>query len=67
MQKIVRDGKTVTVFDDVEEMKWHYHARLCRNSADIMAKFMIDFASKNVAEANRWLKVLDSQYEVKVT
>jgi hypothetical protein len=65
MKTEVRDGKTITIFDNVEEMKWHYHARLCRNSADIMAQFMVDFASKNVAEANKWLKILDSQYEVK--
>jgi len=63
MKTEVRDGKTITVFDNVEEMKWHYHARLCRNSADTLALFMVNI--QDVKEANKWLKTLDNQYEVK--
>ena len=64
MKEIIRDGKTITVFDDVTEMKWHYHARLCKDSNDNVARFMINI--QDVKEANRWLKTFDDQYEVKV-
>jgi len=63
MKTEIKEGKTITVFDNVEEMKWHYHARLCRNSADALALFMVNI--QDVKEANKWLKTLDNQYEVK--
>jgi hypothetical protein len=64
MQKIVRDGKTIMVFDNIDEMKWHFHSRLCRNSADNLALLMVDI--QDVATANKYLKTFNEPYEVKV-
>ncbi|MCJ7431102.1 hypothetical protein MUO83_07845 [Candidatus Bathyarchaeota archaeon] len=33
MNKEVRDGVEITVFDDLEEMKWHFHKQLCNSSS----------------------------------
>ena len=30
MELIEKDGETIKVFDDVEELKWYVHAKLCR-------------------------------------
>jgi hypothetical protein len=40
VKQIVRNGKTITVFDNVEELKWFYHARLCKDSGDPTALLM---------------------------
>jgi len=72
MQQKVRNGKTVTVFDDVEEMKWHYHARLCKDSSDNAATFitkMYELSNGKMTpkEANKQLKLIGEPCEVKVT
>jgi hypothetical protein len=74
MRKEVREGKTITVFDDVEEMKWHYHARLCKDSNDNVAVYMtkiyeLSYYANNVLtveEANKQLKLMGEPCEVKV-
>jgi len=75
MKTVIRDGKTILVFDDVEEMKWHFHVRLCKNAGDRTAKFMTDRyddcsthhnRALTVQEANEWLKTLIYEFfEVK--
>ena len=31
MKTEVRNGQEIMVFDDLEELKWHYHKRLCNS------------------------------------
>lgn len=62
--------KTITVFNDVEEMKWHYHARLCRDSNDQKAVYMtrmyeLSMGKMTAKEANKHLKIMDEPCEVK--
>ncbi len=63
MKQVTRNGETITIFDDIEEMKWHYHARLCKNSSDGVAKVMVEIL--DVAEANQRLKGFGEPCEVK--
>jgi len=66
MKQVKRKGKTITVFDSVEEMKWHYHRRLCKNSSDSVAQAMMRVSDSNdVAKANKHLKLLQELCEVK--
>ena len=68
MKEIIRDGKTITVFDNVEEMKWFYHARLCKDSSDRAAQYIHEVAGLNdVAKANEALKAFSEPCEVKAT
>jgi len=65
MKQIVRNGKKITVFDTVEEMKWHYHRRLCKNSSDSVAIAMMRVSHSNdVDKANKHLKLLQEPCEV---
>lgn len=62
----MRDGREITVFEDVEEMKWFYHARLCKDSSDMPAQFMTsDTFTASVKAANEMLKTLWEPCEVK--
>jgi len=66
MKQITRKGKTVTVFDSVEELKWFYHRRLCKNSSDSVAQAMIRVSNSNdIEKANQHLKLLQESCEVK--
>jgi len=70
MKTEIREGKTVTVFDNVEEMKWHYHARLCKDGNDSVAVYMTkmyELGILTVEEANKQLKLMGEPCEVKVT
>lgn len=70
MKQIVRAGKTVTVFDDVEELKWHYHRRLCKDSSDHTAELIIRFCGEyyaDVKELNKWIKKSLEPCEVRAT
>ena len=61
-----KNGKTITIFDTVEEMKWHYHARLCKDSSDRAAQYIHHVAGLNdVAKANEALKAFSEPCEVK--
>ena len=64
MRKEIREGVEITVFDNVEELKWYYHARLCKDSADRFAEYMV--AIQDVAKANVQLKINGEPCEVKV-
>jgi len=66
MKQVVRDGKTITVFDNVEELKWHYHRKLCKDSGDAVATIMVNVCGLNdVDEANRHLRDFGEPCEVK--
>ncbi len=66
MKQVVREGKTITVFDDVEEMKWFYHRRLCKDSSDPIAQIMVmDETISSVAKANERLKNCAEPCEVR--
>ena len=68
MRQQVRGGVEITVFDNVEEMKWYYHARLCKDSSDRAALYIHNVAGENdVAKANEALKAFSEPCEVKVT
>lgn len=41
MKTKIRDGEKITVFDDVEEMKWFFHTRLCKDSSDFEATWVM--------------------------
>jgi len=64
----IRDGKTIIIFDSIEEVKWYYHRKFCKDSSDQLAKYMMETLGKirDVAEANKLLKTFCEPYEVKV-
>jgi len=63
MKKELIDGKEFTVFDDLEEMKWYYHSRLCNSPSNrdfdrlfseytkLVAEMVIHIASKDTVAA----------------
>jgi len=63
MHKELRDDKLVTVFDDVEEMKWFYHRKLCKNSSDTVAGLIVGVLDVN--RANELLRLFKEPCEVK--
>ena len=66
MRKEVREGVEITIFDNVEELKWYYHARLCKDSSDPAALYIVHVAGENdVAKANEALKAFSEPCEVK--
>lgn len=50
MKKEVVDGQELTVFDDLEEMKWYYHGRLCNSSSIRDEDRMRNLHQQHVAE-----------------
>jgi hypothetical protein len=68
MKETVRDGRKIIVFDNIEEMKWHFHARLCKDSSDNRAVYitrMYELGIKSPKEANKHLKLMGEPCEVK--
>ena len=50
MKKELIDGKEISVFDDLEELKWHYHKRLCNSVSNRDADRLRSEHDKLVAE-----------------
>lgn len=53
MKTKVIDGKEIMVFDNREELKWHYHEKLCHG--DSTAEYLMDQCVKE-EDVNKWLK-----------
>ena len=63
MHQKIRENKKITVFDDVEEMKWFFHKQLCRDSTAFPASRVVEIL--DVDEVNEFFKRLNEPYEVK--
>jgi len=66
MKKVVRDGKKILLFDDVEELKWYYHARLCRGEDAVNAEYIMNQCFKE-KDVNKWLERINEPCRVKET
>lgn len=55
------------VFDSIEDLKWFYHKKLCRNSSDKTAAYLMDALGKvaDAVEANKLLETFKEPYRVK--
>jgi len=62
MKEVVVDGEKIKLFDDVEELKWHYHKELCHG--DSSAEGLMNYCVK-AEDVNEWLKRTGQPYRVK--
>jgi len=80
MKKELIDGKEFTLFDDLEELKWHYHKRLCNSVSNrdsermrsmydqTLAELLIRVSEyKTVAEVNELLDSFSEPCRVRAT
>jgi len=49
MKEVKRDGKTILLFEDREELKWYFHAKICRGEqVSVNEHYMNKVWEKNV-------------------
>jgi macrodomain Ter protein organizer (MatP/YcbG family) len=64
MEEVVIGGKKIKLFEDVEELKWYYHAKACHG--DHLAECFMDQCVKQ-EDVNEWLKRMNEPCRVKET
>lgn len=52
----------IKVFNNVEELKWHYHRKLCKG--DVHAEYLMNESVKQ-KNVNEWLKRMGEPYRVR--
>jgi len=62
MKETVVDGKKIKLFDDVEELKWYYHTKLCKG--DVYAEHLMNICVKE-KDVNEWLECIGEPCRVK--
>jgi len=58
MKKVKRGDEEILLFDDAEELKWYFHAKLCKGdySAEFyMNRVMEEDLRDNPKKLNEWL------------
>ena len=64
MKTEIEDGKTILLFDDVEELKWYYHTKLCRGEDVVTAEFIMNHIFEE-RDVNALLKRFNQPCRVK--
>ena len=65
MEEVEKDGKKFMVFEDIEELKWHYHAMLCKGKDTIMAEHLMNSIYEQKGDLNYYLKEMRQPFRVK--
>jgi len=65
MKEVVMNGAKIKLFEDAEELKWHYHKKLCEgdDAAEFYMNRVVDEDLANPKKLNEWLK--NTPYRVK--
>ena len=64
MKKVEQDGKIILLFEDVEELKWHFHTLLCRCEEPVLNESLMNQCVKQ-KNVNEWLERMHLPYKVK--
>ena len=65
MEEVMVKGKKVMVFEDIEELKWHYHAMICKGEDSIMAEHLMNSIYEHQDDLNYYLKEMNQPFRVK--
>jgi len=65
MKEVKREGKTILLFDDAEELKWYYHKKLCEGdeAAEYYMNRVVEEDLVDPKKLNEWLE--NTPYRVK--